>query len=281
MQITTERMLIMEFLNEVCKVSGELWSKGWAERNAGNISMRLTAGEMAKFGITGPGTPWKALPKKVSGMAGDLVLISGTGKYLKNIAGDPERNLGIVEINDSGENYRTVWGFSDGGSPSSELASHLEVHSIKKAASPESKSTIIHTHPANLVALTYALEFDTFSLTRLLWEMHTECIVVFPEGIEFLPWMVPGSNELADATAKALVKRNAVVWQFHGAFGWGSSPDEVLGLIDTMEKAAEIYLKVASAGAVRNKLKTRQLAAIAERYGVTPDTEIIRRMKIV
>ena len=271
----------MEFLNEVCKVSGELWSKGWAERNAGNISMRLTSGDRAKLESSAKSASWTALPKKVDVMGGDLVLISGTGKYLKNIAGDPEGNLGIIEISDSGEEYRTVWGFSDGGGPSSELASHLEVHSIKKAAAPESKSTIIHTHPANLVALTYALELDTFSLTRLLWEMHTECILVFPEGIEFLPWMAAGSNELADATAKAFVKRNAVVWQFHGAFGWGRNPDEVLGLIDTMEKAAEIYLKAASTGAVRNRLKTRQLAAIAERFGVTPDADIIRRMKIV
>jgi rhamnulose-1-phosphate aldolase len=271
----------MEFLNDECKVSGELWRKGWAERNAGNISMRLTADDRVMLQSSGPGGPWSALPKKVEGLRGDLILISGTGKYLKNIAGDPERNLGIIEINDSGEKFRTLWGFSDGGSPSCELPSHLEVHSIKKTAAPDSKSTIIHTHPANLVALTYALELDTFSLTKLLWEMHAECMAVFPEGIEFLPWMVAGSNELADATADAFAKRNAVLWQFHGAFGWGRNPDEALGLVDTMEKAAEIYLKAVSAGPVRNRLKAWQLAMIAERFGVTPDPEIMERMKII
>lgn len=271
----------MEFLNKVCKVCDDLWRKGWAERNAGNISMRLTADDCAKIEGTRPDEPWTVLPKKVGGLGGDLVLISGTGKYLKNIAGDPESNLGIIEIDNPGEKYRTVWGFSDGGTPSSELASHLEVHSIKKTAGQECKSTVIHTHPANLVALTYALELDTFSLTKLLWEMHTECIAVFPEGIEFLPWMAAGSNELADATARAFLKRNAVVWQFHGALGWGKDPDEVLGLIDTMEKAAEIYIKAASAGGVRNRLKIRQLSAIADRFGVTPDADIMRRMKIV
>lgn len=34
---------------------------------------------------------------------------------------------------------------------------------------------------------------DTYSLTKLLWEMHAECIVVFPEGVEYLPWMIAGS----------------------------------------------------------------------------------------
>lgn len=274
-------LFIMDFLGEVCKVSAELWNKGWAERNAGNISMRITDVDWAKLGSRGKSAPWTDLPKKVEGLGGDLVLISGAGKYLKNITGDPERNLGIIEINDSGERYRTIWGFSDGSNPSSELASHLEVHLIKKTSNPEDKSTIIHTHPANLIALTFALELDTFGLTRLLWEMHTECILVFPEGIEFIPWMAAGSNELADATAKAFLKRNAVVWQFHGALGWGRNPDEVLGLIDTMEKAAEIYLKAASLGPIKNKLKIRQLTAATERFGVTPDAEIIRRMKIV
>lgn len=271
----------MEFLNEVCKVSGELWRKGWAERNAGNISMLLTPGDRAAFAPGEPKQPWRALPKKVQGLGGEFILISGTGKYLKNIAGEPEKNLGIIELDGPGENYRTVWGFSDGGSPSSELSSHLEVHSIKKAAAAEGRSTIIHTHPANLVALTYALKLDTFSLTKLLWEMHTECIVVFPEGVEFLSWMPAGSNELADATAEAFKRRNAVAWQYHGAIGWGRSADEVLGLIDTVEKAAEIYIKAASLGPVRNRLKARQLAALAERYGVKPDAAILENMKFI
>ncbi len=270
----------MEFLKEVCKVSGELWRKGWAERNAGNISMRLTAEDREKLVHKGEGQSWTALPKEVGGLGGEFILISGTGKYLKNIAEEPERNLGVIEIDGAGERYRTVWGFSDGGSPSCELPSHLEVHAIKKAAVPDTKSTIIHTHPANLIALTYALELDTYSLTRLLWEMHTECICVFPEGIELLPWMAAGSNELADATANAFKKRSAVVWQFHGALGWGRNPDEVLGLIDTMEKAAEIYIKSAAAGPIRNRLEAWQLEEIAERFGLTPDAEIMGRMKI-
>ena len=29
------------FLNEIMKTSGDMWEKGWAERNAGNISVRL------------------------------------------------------------------------------------------------------------------------------------------------------------------------------------------------------------------------------------------------
>jgi rhamnulose-1-phosphate aldolase len=269
----------LEFLNEVMRISTDLWKKGWAERNAGNISMRLSADDIGGLGSIKNDAPWNELQKKVPDLGGEVFLISGTGKYLKNIALDPERNLGIIEIDKSGEKYKVIWGYSDGGSPSCELPSHLDVHSIKKTAAGSTKSTIIHTHPSNLIALTYSLELDTYKLTRLLWEMHVECIAVIPEGVEFLPWMVAGSNELADATAEAFIKRNVVVWQYHGAFGWGRNPDEVLGLIDTVEKAAEIFIKASSTGPVRSRLKPEQLGVIAQRFGAIPDKDIMEYMK--
>ena len=269
----------MEFLNEVMRISSDLWTKGWAERNAGNISMRLSDDDVSRIGSMKKDAPWNELQKKVPDLGGEIFLISGTGKYIKNIALDPERNLGIIEIDKSGEKYKVIWGYSDGGRPSCELPSHLDVHSKKKTTAGSSKSTIIHTHPSNLIALTYSLNLDTFKLSRLLWEMHAECIAVFPEGVEFLPWMVAGSNELADATAEAFKKCNVVVWQYHGAFGWGRNPDEVLGLIDTAEKAADIYIKASSIGPIRNRLELDQLSTIAERFGAIPDKDIMEYMR--
>lgn len=270
----------MEFLNEVMKISSELWNKGWAERNAGNISMRLTCDDISMLGPVIHDAPWNDLQKKVPDLGGEFVLISGTGKYIKNIASDPERNLGIIELDGTGEKYRVIWGYSDGGRPSCELPSHLDVHSIKKITIGSTKSTIIHTHPSNLIALTFSLDLDTCRLTKLLWEMHAECMAVFPEGVEFLPWMVAGSNELADATAEAFKKRSIVVWQYHGAFGWGRNPDEVLGLIDTAEKAAEIYIKASSGGSVKNRLTVEQLGIIAERFGCIPDKDIMEYLRM-
>jgi len=62
----------------------------------------------------------------------------------------------------------------------------------------------MHCHPTNLLAMTYVHELDTKSFTHTLWEMSTECIVVFHDGVEVLPWMLCGTGEIGAATAKGL-----------------------------------------------------------------------------
>ena len=115
-------------------------------------------------------------------------------------------------------------------------------------------------------------------MTKLLWEMHAECITVYPEGVEFLPWMMAGSIQIADATAKAFEKRNLVLWQFHGIFASAKDLDTAFGLIDTAEKASEIYFKVSSLGGVKNKLSLSQIKAIGENFNTIPDEEIFRNL---
>lgn len=63
---------------------------------------------------------------------------------------------------------------------------------------------IMHCHATNLIALTYVLENDTAVFTRQLWEGSTECLVVFPDGVGILPWMVPGTDEIGRATAQEM-----------------------------------------------------------------------------
>ena len=115
----------------------------------------------------------------------------------------------------------------------------------------------------------------TESLTRLLWEMHTECIVVFPSGCGFLDWRMPGSEDLARATEEVFEKRTMAVWQHHGVVALGADFKTAFGLIETAERAAEIYLKVAALGPISQKLSTGQLTALAQKFGVKPDPEIL------
>lgn len=96
--------------------------------------------------------------------------------------------------------------------------------------------------------------------------MHAECVVVFPSGVEFLPWMMAGSNELGYATSAALSKRTLVVWEHHGIVGTGRNLDEAFGRIYVAEKAAEIYLKCASAGGIKKALTDAQILAIADNF---------------
>ena len=106
---------------------------------------------------------------------------------------------------------------------------------------PENR-VVMHCHPDHLLAMTYVHDLDERAFTRTLWQMSTECIIVFPEGVNVLPWMLCGTNEIGVATAEKMKEFRVVVWALHGVYGAGETLDEAFGLVETVEKAAEIYM---------------------------------------
>jgi rhamnulose-1-phosphate aldolase len=263
-----------ELLQQVTRAAHDLWIKGWAERNAGNISVRLKQEQMPENG-TATQDDWHELGFEAPALAGEFFLFSSTGCHMRNVELLPERYLGIIELDEQARRFRRVWGFSGGGRPTSELAPHLIAHAARVVASAGADRVVMHAHAPVLIALTYSMDLDTARLTHLLWEMHTECVVVLPTGCGFVPWSVPGSIDLARATAEELSKRPLAIWQFHGAIGTGPDIDTAFGLIDTAEKAAQIYKHAAACGGIRNKLSNAQIAALARAFSVTPDPEIL------
>jgi rhamnulose-1-phosphate aldolase len=256
----------------VVRTAHDLWLKGWAERNAGNLSVRLLPGEVDED--SREEGPWRPLETAIPELGGEYFLFTDTGSHMRLVELDPLRNTGVIELDAGGERFRIVRGDTDRG-PTSELMPHLRVHNARKRAPGSRSRAVIHTHPPNLIALTYALELDTATLTRLLWEMHTECIVVFPRGCGFADWRLPGSEELARATERIMERRSLALWQYHGIVAAGRNLDAAFGLIETAEKAAEIYLKAAALGPVKRRLDDEQLGALARRFGVEPDPEIL------
>ena len=176
-------------------------------------------------------------------LIGKYFLVTGTGKYFKNVNGDPETNLGLFRIAQDGKNAELLWGYADGGKFTSELPAHLMSHIERIKVDPENR-VVMHCHPTNLVAMTYVHELETKGFTHTLWQMSTECIVVFPEGVEVLPWMLCGTNEIGVATAEKMKSARVVVWAMHGIYGAGKTLDETFGLIETVEKAAQIYMLI-------------------------------------
>jgi rhamnulose-1-phosphate aldolase len=256
----------------VVKTAHELWRKGWAERNAGNLSMRLLPEEAAQVSLEDD--RWRPLEAAVPELGGEHLLFTDSGSYMREVQLDPLRNTDVIELDLNGECFRIVRGDRERG-PTSEIAPHLYAHAARKRASRGADRAVLHTHPPNLIALSYAVALDTTSLTRLLWQMHTECIVVFPMGCGYVDWALPGSEELARATGKIMERRNMVLWQYHGIVAAGPDLNTAFGLIETAEKAADIYLKVAALGPVERRLSYEQLTALARRFGVEPDPEIL------
>ena len=65
-------------------------------------------------------------------LAGEYFLVTGSGKYFRNVILKPEDSICMIELDEKGENYRIVWGLVNGGRPTSELPSHLMNLEVKK-----------------------------------------------------------------------------------------------------------------------------------------------------
>ena len=76
--------------------------------------------------------------------------------------------------------------------------------------------------------------------------MATECPVVFPDGIGVVPWMVPGGREIAVEASKLMKRYDVAIWAHHGMFAAGEDFDLTFGLMHTVEKSAEILVKMLS-----------------------------------
>ena len=114
-------------------------------------------------------------------------------------------------------------------------------HEVKKGV-----TNVYHAHTTNVVALTFVLTLEDKVFTRELWEMATECPVVFPSGIGVVGWMVPGGREIAVATSALMKEYDVAIWAHHGMFCSGEDFDLTFGLMHTVEKSAEILVKMLS-----------------------------------
>ncbi|EIR3906617.1 class II aldolase/adducin family protein, partial [Enterococcus faecalis] len=101
---------------------------------------------------------------------------------------------------------------------------------------------VIHNHATNIVLYSLLNEVTSESLTKDLWSVLTESIVVFPDGISVLPWKVPGTREIGEATSELLKECRLVVWEKHGVLSTGVDFEDCFGLIETANKAAGLAL---------------------------------------
>lgn len=240
------KVLNAEFAQGFFRVCVDGWNQGWHERNGGNLSYRIKEEEIVSvMNDLHFDAPWQNIGTCVKGLAGEYFMVTGSGKFFRNVEIDPEANVCIIQVDESGEKYRIVWGLINGGRPTSELPSHLMNLEVCKSRDAAIR-VVYHCHPTNVIALTYVLPLDGAVFTRELWEMATECPIVFPEGIGIVPWMVPGGREIAVATSEIMKTQDVAVWAHHGMFACGTDFDITFGLMHTVEKAAEILVKVLS-----------------------------------
>ena len=265
-------ILTAPFVREMCDTTANMYRLGWDERNGGNISYMLETEQVAEYLDLSKvirTLPFMGVNEEdfdASPLEGKIFIVTGTGKYFKNVEKDPETNLGIVRIGKGGKNIELLWGFKDGGRPTSEFPAHMMSHMARLKVDPENR-VVMHSHPTNTLAMNYVHELDEKKFTHTLWEMCTECIVVFPDGVGVLPWMLCGTSEIGRATAKKMEEFRLVIWAMHGIYGAGKTMDETFGLIETVEKAAQIYMLTANLPR-KNTIKDEDMVKLVELFGV-------------
>ena len=100
--------LLMAEIGRIAEVAGYLWTKGWAERNGGNISVNLTGlltpEEMALPALASA----IQLQEAMTALGGHVFYVTGTGKRMRYVAQDPFANGSLIRIAPDGKSYEII-----------------------------------------------------------------------------------------------------------------------------------------------------------------------------
>jgi rhamnulose-1-phosphate aldolase len=244
----------------IADTAGCLWEKGWAERNAGNISVNVTellsTEELSLFN----NASFEQFHGTRYALEDQVIVVTAAGSRMRDLARDPGKYLCILKISKDGSGYQnlvvgnekpTIYSEkrkAKGENPTSELPTHLAVHEMLMRTKSTAKA-LVHTHCTELIALTQIRELcSAEKLNRLLWTMHPETILFVPKGVGFIPFELPGTSGIAEVTVKALENHAVALWEKHGVLATGTNAAEAFDTIDLLSKSARIYFQVKSAG---------------------------------
>jgi rhamnulose-1-phosphate aldolase len=243
-----------------------------AEAGAGNISVCIA--EPVELPAAFDAAREVLLPYPSPALAGHTVVITGSGCRLRSLAKDPERHLGVVVIHPGGM-AGTLHQAADGEftRPTVEFNSHLAVHEDHVHRRGVAFHAIVHAQPLHLTLLSNVPEYQhTATLNNRLMRWQAETIVHLAEGIGYLPFMVPGSDELTMANLVSLRHHQLVLWAKHGVMA--RSDASVLAACDRIEYAETAaryeYLNLAIGGRATG-LTDAELSRVVRTFGVTTD----------
>lgn len=225
---------------QVAEVAGYLWQKGWAERNGGNITVNVTeyvTDEIRKMPAISPVFP---IGMTLPNLKGCYFYCKGTQKRMRDLARRPMENGSVIRILDDCASYEII--ADNPVKPTSELPSHLAVHNYLIGKGSNYKASL-HTHPIELVAMSHSKKYlEKDVATRLLWSMIPETKAFCPRGLGIIPYKLPSSNELAEATIKELGDYDVTLWEKHGVFAVDTDIMNAFDQVDVLNKSAQIYI---------------------------------------
>ena len=230
----------VEFVEDLVEACEYFWSAGWGECHAGNISYLLDDDELSQIQEYLNVSKTVDVDFDTKGLEGKTFFITRSGAAFRTMKKRYKKDLGVIQFKEN--SYEILWGLEDGqGRPTSELPAHVLCHRSRLQDDSNNK-IVMHCHPTYLNAMTMIHSLDEEEFTKTLWKMNSECPLVFPEGVAVLPWMICGEGPIGPATAEKMKNKRVVIWPFHGIFSSGNSIADAIGLIETIDKNAQIYV---------------------------------------
>ncbi len=257
---------LAEEIGKVAEVAGYLWMKGWAERNGGNITVNVTDWVDDEIRALPAICEPKPIGVVLPHLKGCYFYCKGTQKRMRDLARRPMENGSVIRICDDCANYVIV--ADQPVMPTSELPSHLSVHNELIGKGVPYKASL-HTHPIELVAMSHNkayLEKDVAS--TILWSMIPETKAFCPRGLGIIPYTLPGSTELAEATIRELSDYDVVMWEKHGVFAVDEDIMAAFDQVDVLNKSAQIYIAAKNMGFEPDGMSAEQMREMSVAFNL-------------
>ncbi len=216
---------------------GELiWLRGWAEANAGNVSIRL------------PESITESLIQLLHCNVKNYVwfLVSSTGSRYREFNKLGLQNFNLIGLDKadfkSGISNKQII-FPEYRKPTSEWVTHLSVHEWLYQ-NRDNDTIVLHAHPTDWITISNCRKYKDSKpeLIKEIRESLPELNIYFPQGITLLPFAVPGSDELAELTVKGLNQSKIVIWEKHGILITAKDVNCAFDYLEIVSKAASVYL---------------------------------------
>ncbi len=211
------------------------------------------------------------LPVPAPNLPGHTVLVTGSGRRLRDLDRLPLESIGAVVVHDDGvhgtlhtANVRQFEVLT------SEWNSHLAVHDDTVARTGTNFHAVVHAQPPHLVYLSHRPEYrDEQVFSRRLIRWQPETIVQLPAGIGILPFMLPSSDELMAATVASLREHRITVWSKHGVMARSDiSVTRAVDRIEYAEAGGRYEYMDLMAGGTGEGLTVEESAQMVRAFGI-------------
>jgi len=249
-------------VEDIARAGAQLTALGACAGSSGNISVFTTAPLECPLERVGD----VDLPVPAPSLGGGWIVMTASGRRLRDVAGAPEDAVVALGVHPSGEAASLL--AAPGLRPSTEWNSHVAVHADQRARRGVETHAIVHAQPHHLVFLSHLPDLTTSEqLTQRLMRWEAETAMIAPDGVERVPFHVPGSPELMAATVAALSRTAAVVWAKHGIVTRSdASARAAADVVEYLESAARFEYMNLVAGSPAHGLAPDERDAVARAF---------------